>query len=139
MDKQDLLNLKKRYLIWLYKTTKEAFDCYERKFTQLELDEDLLKEIELELKDTYMPQEKKALEKLVNDYRNYIVEKENACLKLKYKGKKINPEFIFLDAKLNAIETIIARELGRGALAQIKEAYEKEMERRILEERQQKT
>ena len=46
MDKKDEKNLRIRYLTWLYKTTKEAFDCYERKFTQLEIDEFILKEME---------------------------------------------------------------------------------------------
>ena len=39
MDKKDEKNLKIRYLTWLYKTVKEAFDRYERKFTQVEIDE----------------------------------------------------------------------------------------------------
>ncbi len=138
MDKQDLNSLKKRYLIWLYKTTKEAFDRYERKFTQLEIDESLLQEIEKELKDSYLPSEKKDLEKFVNDFRNYINEKENACVKLKYKGKKTNPEFIFLDAKLEAIEKAIVKELGRKALEEIKSLYESEMIQRIIKSTEHK-
>jgi predicted Ser/Thr protein kinase len=132
MDRQDVLNLKKRYLVWLYKTTKEAFDRFERKFTQLEIDGDILKEIEKILKASYMPHEKKALERFVNDYRDYIAQKEKATIELKYKGKKANPEFIFLDAKLEAIESIIIKELGRKALEEIKGLYEKEMLERIL-------
>lgn len=135
MNKQDVANLEERYLIWLYKTTKEAFDKYERKFTQMEIDEFILKEIEKELKDTYMPSEKKALEKYVNDFRDYIAKKENACLKLKYKGKRTNPEFIFLDVKLEAIEKAIARELGKEALQEIKESYQQQMVKRIWEEK----
>lgn len=137
MDKQDLKNLKKRYLIWLYKATKEAFDKYERKFTQLEIDEFLLKEIEKELKESYLPSEKKDLEKYVNAFRAYISEKENACLKLKYKGKKINPDFIFLDAKLIAIEKAIKKEFGREFLDEVKELYEEEMVKRVLNQREE--
>ncbi|MCM8779833.1 MAG: hypothetical protein NC914_01610 [Candidatus Omnitrophica bacterium] len=132
MDKEDITNLTRRYLIWLYKTTKEAFDKYERKFTQLEVDELLLAEIEKELKDVYSPGNKKELEKYVNDFRNYIAEKEKACLELKYKGKRINPQFLFLDVKLNAIEAVIKRCLGSKGLAEIKELYEQEMTQRIL-------
>ena len=91
MDKQDELNLKRRYLVWLYKTTKEAFDRYERKFTQLEIDKQILKVIEGEIKSVYLLHEKKALERYLNEFRLYINQKESACLKLKYKGKKINP------------------------------------------------
>ena len=137
MDKKDVQNLKKRYLVWLYKTTKEAFDRYERKFTQVEIDESILKEIEKELKESYLPSEKKDLEKYANDLRAYIDAKEDACAKLKYKGKRTNPDFIFLDVKLNAIEKEIKDEFGEAALKEIKELYEKEMHRRVLEERQE--
>jgi hypothetical protein len=138
MDQRDEKNLRTRYLIWLYKVTKEAFDNFERKFTQLDIDQDILKEMEKELKGAYLPREKKALERYVNACRDYIVEKEKLCLRLKYRGKKINPEFIFLDARLNAIEKIIARDLGRRALDEIKEVYQQEMVQRILESREKK-
>lgn len=138
MDKQDIKNLKKRYLIWLYKTTKEAFDKYERKFTQFEIDQYILNEMEKELKAAYLPHEKKALAKYINDFRSYIGEKEKACLKLKYKGKKINPEFLFLDIKLEAVEKAIVEELGAKEFAEVKLLYEKEMAERILKSAQQK-
>lgn len=136
MDKKDEKNLKIRYLTWLYKTVKEAFDRYERKFTQLEIDEFVLKEMEKELRGSYLPQEKKALEKLVNDFRNYIAEKEKACLKLKYKGKKIEPEFIFLDVKLDAVEKAIVNEFDKCILDKIKEDYQQEMLRRIMQQKE---
>lgn len=136
MDKRDEKNLKERYLTWLYKAAKEAFDRYERKFTQLEIDESILMEMEKELKGSYLPQEKKPLEKLVNDFRNYIADKEKSCLKLKYKGKKIDPEFIFLDVKLESIEKAIIRELGKEQLEKIKSAYHQEMLKRIIEEKE---
>lgn len=132
MDKNDLKNLKKRYLIWLYKTTKEAFDRYERKFTQLEIDKFLLQEIESELAQAYLPREKEALRKQINDFIAYIENKEKACSELREAGKKTNTEFIFLDMKLQAVEKAIAKELGKRALARIKAMYEKEMTGRIL-------
>ncbi len=132
MDNQDTKNLKKRYFIWLYKTTKEAFDKFERKFTQTDIDKDLLQEIENTLMGAYLPHEKAELEKHVNNFQEYIAAKEKACLELKYKGQKTNTEFIFLDVKLNAIEKLIAKEFGRRFLAQIKALYEKEMTKRIL-------
>ncbi|TBR17350.1 hypothetical protein EPO66_02835 [bacterium] len=138
MDKQDLVNLKRRYLIWLYKTTKEAFDRFERKFTQLDIDEFLLQEIEKELKDSFMPSEKKDLEKFVNDFRDYIAEKDSACLKLKYKNKKTNPEFIFLDVKLEVVEKAIIKELGKEELKEIKSLYEEEMIQRIMKNTEHK-
>lgn len=132
MDDNDIKNLKKRYFIWLYKTTKEAFDKYERKFTQLDIDKSILNRMEKELKGAFLPHEKKALETNINKFKLYIKEKEKSCLKLKYKGKKINSEFLFLDVKLEAIEKEIADELGNKALEEIKSLYEKEMIERIL-------
>jgi hypothetical protein len=131
MNKQDIKNLKKRYLVWLYMTTKEAFDRYERKFTQLEIDEFMLFEMEKELKGAYLPGDKQALEKYINDFRDYISEKEKTCLKLKYKGKRIDPEFLFLDIKLDAIEKAIVKELGAKALDEIRAFYEAEMIQKI--------
>ena len=46
MEKNDILNLKKRYLIWLYKETKEALDRVDRKFTQIEIDKFILEELQ---------------------------------------------------------------------------------------------
>lgn len=132
MNSQDIKNLKRRYFVWLYKTTKEAFDKYERKFTQTDIDQDILLEMENTLLGAYLPHEKKALEKLINDFREYIFSKEKACLELKYQGKKTNPDFIFLDMKLNAIEKLISKELGRRTLEEIKGLYESEMIGRIL-------
>ena len=132
MNKQDVRNLRKRYLIWLYKTTKEAFDKYERKFTQIDIDKDILSEVENELLGAYLPHEKEYLDKLLNQYREYISAKEKSCLELKYQGKKTNPEFLFLDIKLNAVEKLITQELGRRGLEKIKALYEQEMTERIL-------
>jgi len=132
MNKQDVKNLRKRYFIWLYKTTKEEFDKYERKFTQTDIDKDLLFEMENQLMGAFLPHEKEYLEKFVNQYREYISSKEKACLELKYQGKKTNPEFIFLDVKLNAIEKLIVKELGGRGLERIKALYEREMIQHIL-------
>lgn len=132
MNKQDVKNLRKRYFIWLYKTTKEEFDKYERKFTQTDIDKDLLLEMENQLMGAFLPHEKEYLEKFVNQYREYISSKEKACLELKYQGKKTNPEFLFLDVKLNAIEKLIAKELGGRGLEKIKALYEREMTQHIL-------
>lgn len=132
MNKQDVKNLKKRYFIWLYKTTKEAFDKYERKFTQVDIDNDILVAMEKELLGSYLPHEKDALQKYINDFQKYIEDKERACSELRDQGKKKNPEFLFLDIKLNAIEKIITQELGRRGLEKIKALYELEMAERIL-------
>ena len=132
MNNQDIKNLKKRYFIWLYKTAKVIFDKYERKFTQVDIDKDILMEMEKELLGSYLPHEKDALQRQIDDFEKYIENKEKDCSEFRNQGKKINPEFIFSEMKLDAIEKTIVKELGRKGLEEIKSLYEKEMIERIL-------
>lgn len=132
MNNQDVKNLKKRYFIWLYKAAKETFDKFERKFTQVDIDKDILNEMEKKLLGAYLPHEKDALQKYINDFETYIENKEKSCSEFRDQGKKINPEFIFSEIKLDAVEKAIVRELGRKGLEEIKALYEKEMTKRIL-------
>lgn len=124
MDKQESKNLKKRYLIWFYKTTKEALDKIERKFTQAEIDKFILKELR--------KQRKPELEKFITDFTAYIANKEKAGEELKYENGKLKADYQFLVLKLAAIEKVIQKELGKKALGEIKALYEKEMTERIL-------
>ncbi|MFA5429686.1 MAG: hypothetical protein WC329_00815 [Candidatus Omnitrophota bacterium] len=138
MDEKDVLSLKRRYLLWLYKTTKEAFDRYERKFTQLEIDKFILEEVSKECRQACLSDEREAIGEQVEAMRVYVTEKENACLKLKYRGKKINPEYLFLDIKLQALEKAIVKEIGSEELRCIKNLYEREMSERILHSKEEK-
>lgn len=131
MDKYDLKNLKKRYLIWFYKATKEALDKIERKFTQLGIDKFILKEIKNQSKD-------KKLGKFILGFERYIQDKEKNGLALKYEGSQLKPEYHFLVLKLKAVEKAILKELGKPALKGIKGLYEAQMCKRILGERQEK-
>ncbi len=129
MDTQDTKNLKKRYLIWLYKTTKESLDRIERKFTQLEID----RFIYSQLKKT---DKQKRAGGFIFDFKTYIENKEREALNLKYEGKNLKSEYYFLDLKLAAIEKAIKEELGRKALLEIKSLYEREMTERILKSKE---
>lgn len=124
-DGQDIKNLKKRYLIWLYKTTKEAFDRMERKFTQLDIDKFIFKELNKFDKT-------KRAEKFIDEFKAYIENKEKDGTNLKYEGSQLKPDYYFLSLKLKAIEKTIIKELGKKALKEIKSLYEKEMTERIL-------
>ncbi|MCX5714065.1 MAG: hypothetical protein NT033_04510 [Candidatus Omnitrophica bacterium] len=132
MNNQDVKNLKKRYFVWLYKGAKDVFDKFERKFTQVDIDKDILTEMEKELLGAYLPHEKDALQKYINDFQKYVENKEKACSEFRNQGKKINPEFIFSEIKLDAVEKAIVRELGKKGLEEIRSLYEKEMTERIL-------
>jgi hypothetical protein len=124
MKKNDILNLKKRYLIWLYKETKEALDRVDRKFTQIELDKFIREELQKEeLKDR----------KFLEDFNTYANNKEKDCETLKSKeGKYLNPGHQFLFLKLKAVEKAIVKELGAKGLKEIKNLYHQEMVDRIL-------
>jgi len=124
MDKQDVKNLKKRYLVWFYKTTKEALDKVERKFTQAQIDRFILKELR--------KQARPSLNKFIDDYEAYIIGKEKAGIELKYDGNKLQSDYEFLVMKLKAIEKATVKELGKKGLLEIKALYEKEMTERIL-------
>lgn len=132
MDKQDLKDLKKRYLIWLYKTNKEELDKIERKFTQLEMDRFILKELKKENKGGKISQ-------FIDELEMYIQNKEKDGVALKYlpvrqagENKELKPQCRFLDAKLKAVERAIIKELGKKAMEEIKLLYEMEMIERIL-------
>lgn len=125
MNKRDLKNLKKRYLIWFYKATKEALDKIERKFTQVDIDRLILKELQNSGKD-------KAVEPLIAQFEEYIQKKEADGLNLKFENKRLKSHYVFLVLKLQAIEKTIAKELGKKALEEIKLLYEMEMIERIL-------
>lgn len=125
MDKKDIKNLKKRYLVWFYKTAKETLDRVERKFTQVEVDRFILKELKRGDKD-------KAIEIFVHQFENYISKKEQDGLKLKFENKKVKTDYIFLVLRLQAVEKAIVKELGKKGLEEIKLLYEIEMTERIL-------
>jgi len=126
MDATDRKNLKKRYLLWLYKSVKEEFDKIERKFTQLEIDRILLAEMKALDK-------KKLATRFISDYQAYMRAKQDEGVKLKYgKASALLPEYYFLEVKLKAVEKTIVRVLGKSGLRQIKALYERQMSERIL-------
>jgi hypothetical protein len=131
VDKKEIKNLKKRYLVWFYKTAKEAVDKVERKFTQLEVDNLVLKELKKRDKSG-------ALVKFIADFELYMQKKQSDGLALKYAGNKLKPDYGFLLAKLAAVENAIVKELGKKGLAEIKALYEKEMTERILKSTEQR-
>ena len=125
MDAKEIKNLKKRYLIWFYKTAKEALDKIERKFTQAKIDKFILKELKSKNKD-------KKSDKFIAEFEAYILNKEMDGLSLKFEGKQIKPDYVFLELKLKTIEKAIVKEFGKKGLDEIKSMYEKEMTERIL-------
>ena len=125
MDNKDRKNLKLRYLTWLYKTTKEELDRIERKFTQLEVDNFILKQL------NKLDKEKRAGQ-FIGEFETYISNKEKEGFELKYEDGLIKPGVLFLELKLKAVEIAIERQFDKKTLSRIKARYEKEMTERIL-------
>ncbi len=131
MEKKDLLNLKKRYLIWLYKVTKDELDRIERKFTQIEVDKFILKRFK-------KSSDKENLDGFIVEFENYIANKEKDGQAAKYENEKVKPGYNFLVLKLEAIEEAIKEFLGEQELEDIKSLYEQEMIQRILKSTEHK-
>jgi len=125
MSRQDTANLKRRYLVWFYKATKEALDKIDRKFTQVDIDRFLIKELR-------KSPDFKAIEKRVLEFEAYVATKERDGQAFKFRNGSLASEYAFLELKLKAIEKAIKKELGTKGLAQIKSLYEREMTERIL-------
>jgi hypothetical protein len=131
MDKQDIKDLKARYLIWFYRATREALEKTERKFSQIDIDRGILKEL------NKLDKPGRA-QKYIGEFRDYISNKEKDGMAKKYANGQLSPDYYFLAIKLEAIEKVILAELGRPALLKIKKLYHEQMVKRILEERQEK-
>jgi len=123
MKENDILNLKKRYLLWLYKKTKETLDRVDRKFTQIDIDKFIMEELQ---KGTI------ADKNFLDEFITYVNNKEQDCQKIKSGGTYFNSEYQFLSLKLQAIEKSIVNELGAESLEEIKNLYHQEMVDRIL-------
>ena len=125
-----------RYLIWCYKTTKEGLEKIDRKFTQIKMDRFILSLIQKTRPTARFQSEYR---QLVEDFGSYIVSKEKDGLSQKFSNGKegdLNPQYIYLHNRLNAVELAIRHFLGPRTLSKISLLYEQEMTRRILESRE---
>lgn len=132
MKKRNIKNLQFRYLLWLYKTTKEELDSVERRFTQIDIDKKIMRDMG-ENFDSKKIKKKKEARKFIKDFKEYIDKKEKDGRELKFDGRKLKPQYYHLSLKLEAIEKAIIEELGNKGLKGIKALYEYEMRRRIME------
>ncbi|MBI3602017.1 MAG: hypothetical protein HY209_03895 [Candidatus Omnitrophica bacterium] len=130
-------DLIRRYLLWAYQTTKESFERIERKTTQLMVDEYLLKTLNRMAKPPKSIQ--KDYQKLVDEFKQYIVNKKQDELKQKFTdetSKSFHPQYLYLRNRLGAIEEAVKYFLGSRQLKAMKALYEEEFTRRILQARE---
>ena len=136
--KRNEKNLVRRYLIWCYKTVKEDLDRVDRYFTQLVVDDFVLKQLRKtkEYKNTVS---NKAYKTLVDQFQVYMKKKEDSVLGKKFKNSKqaeLNPDYLYLYNRFRAVEEAIRYFLGDKELNKINFLYEQEMTKRILEARE---
>jgi len=131
-------DLIRRYLLWFFKTTNEAFERIERKTTQLMVDEYVLKCIKNEGRRLPVNSRKK-YDELVKEFEFYIKTKKADELKLKFfdaKGKSLHPQYVYFKNRLEAVEEAIRHFLGEKELRRMRSLYEKEFTNRILQSRE---
>lgn len=133
-DKDDMKSLHKRYLLWLYKMTRDELDKIDRKITQLDIDRRIEKI--LNKKVSLLPQDsKKALEPDLREWKEYIFQKESDAQKLKFnEDGSIAGNYLFLRLKLQAVVDEVRARLGKNELARFKRLYEETCVARILED-----
>lgn len=134
ISKEDKKSLYKRYLFWLYKTTKDELDKIDRKFTQLEVDKRLEK-ILTRKAGTWGRRTKEGILPFLKEWQEYIFAKESDAQKLRFsEDGHVNPGYLFLYLKLEAIKDIIKATLGKKGLLEFKRLYEESAMKRISED-----
>lgn len=135
---RDRRNLIRRYLLWSYKMTKEELERIDRKFTQLEVDEFVAREFQRQIK-TLKEKDREEFLKKIDEFKVYMAKKkQNADLEkfADASARRLKPQYLYLEKRLNAIEKAITSFLGVGELRKIQNLYDQEMTRRILESRE---
>jgi hypothetical protein len=134
ISKEDKTSLHKRYLFWLYKMTREESDKTDRKFTQLDVDKEIQKLLGDKVRGLGAAFEKN-LSPFLKEWKKYVFQKESDAQKLKFtEDGLMDPGYLFLRLKLEAIEQVTKARFGRKALAEFKKLYEEISLKRILED-----
>jgi|GEM_PF-244592 len=134
LSKDEHASLLKRYLLWLYKMTKDECDKIDRKFTQLEIDRQIEKILEKSI-DACDPALRQALALQLGEWKAYIVGKEADGERLKFDSNgQLDPHYAFLCLKKEAVERLIVTQFGHKGLREIKDLYEEASRIRILED-----
>jgi hypothetical protein len=134
ISKEDKKSLYKRYLFWLYKTTKDELDKIDRKFTQLEVDKRLEK-ILMRKAGAWGRRTREGILPFLKEWQEYIFAKESDAQKLRFsEDGHVNPGYLFLCLKLEAIKDIIKATAGKKGLLEFKRLYEESAMKRISED-----
>lgn len=130
----DKASLHKRYLFWLYRMTREELDKIDRKFTQLDVDKEIQKSLNDKIRGLGAAFEEK-LSPFLKEWKEYVFQKESDAQKLKFaEDGQMDPQYLFLRLKLEAIEQAAKARFGSKGLAEFKKLYEESAFKRILED-----
>ncbi len=128
----------RRYLLWCYKTTKEALEKIDRKFTQLQVDHYIWDHLTKDRK--FKPvQANEEYRAFTNAFKKYIEDKERQAYLNKFADKdhrQLKAEYHYLKNRLSCIEEAAVYFLGKAGMKRIEMLYEEEMIRRIIESRE---
>lgn len=132
ISREDQNSLSKRYLLWLYKMTRDEADKIERKFTQLDIDREVEKFLKKKtggLKSSL----KAGMSPFMEEWKEYIFAKESDAQKLKFTEEgQPDPKYIFLRLKLEAIESVMKASFGATFFKEARKLYEDSCIQRIL-------
>jgi len=134
VSKEQCAALQWRYLLWLYKTTREQTERIERKFTQLDIDKKILERLEAQ----QGTEDAASVQGHIQEWRCYIAQKHKDGIAAVY-TKEDGPrrgDYLFLKYKLQAIEESIQELFGAKELKRMKQMFDDEMVKRILGERE---
>ncbi len=146
---EDKRSLSRRYLFWLYKTTKDELDKVDRKFTQLDIDRAIQKMLVIKtgalkgaLKDDVAP--------YLAEWKEYILQKEGEGIGLKFSssgrldpsligiGRSVpsglDPKYLFLSLKLEAVTAITTKMFGANTLKEFRKLCEEAAMKMIMQD-----
>lgn len=132
-DPGDARSLQKRYLFWLYKTTKDELDRIDRKLTQLDVDREML---DIFRRDKGAEDSAHSgLQAPVKDWENYIAHKEADARKLLFDDEgRVLASYYFLRLKLKAILGVTRRRFGAATVRHFKRYYEEASMKLIMQD-----
>ncbi len=122
----------RRYLLWLYKTTKDELDRIDRKFTQLDVDR-FISDHFFRILGRLNKKSRDALGPFFREWDAYIDTKEKDAEGLKYVGpEELEAHYAFLHLKLQAVLLAARRFLGTKSVQEFQRLYEAKAIENIL-------
>ncbi len=124
--------LARRYLLWMYKMTKDELDRIDRKFTQLDVDH-FIAGYFVKVSDRLNEKSRDALRPYFREWDAYVGAKEKDAQDLKYVAPgELEAHYAFLHLKLQAILCAVRRYLGPKGIGEFQRLYETKAIENIL-------